>query len=121
MKTSILFLALISFSNVYSQDTLYFNTMESGDSTCNCNSEVIIDKSDSTEVLFEFKMGGELYHIICETSDFKNYIAEQNDLVIDKINFIVSKTGPFMTITYESHKEDVWLYNSNNWFKLMKK
>ena len=117
MKTVILFFALISFSNVYSQDTLYFNTIESGDSICACKSEVIIDDSDSTEVLFEITIGEVTHNIVCERKDSENYTAEENDLDVDNINIIVGKTGPFITITYDSNRAAMWIYSTNGWFK----
>jgi hypothetical protein len=117
MKTLILFFALISFSNVYSQDTLYFNTIESGDSSCICKSEVIIDASDSTEVLFEVTINDTTFNIVCEKKDTVNYTAEENEMSIDNINFIMGKMGPFITITYDTDRKPLWLYNSKGWFK----
>lgn len=117
MKTLFLFISLITFSSVYSQDTLFFNTMERGDSSCTCKTDVIIDKTDSTEVLFEFNINGDVFHIVCETSDFVNYKADENDLSINRINITLGKMGPFITITYDKDKPDMFLYNSNKWFK----
>lgn len=117
MKNLFLVIALISFTNIYSQDTLYFNTMESGDSICDCKAEVIVDKTDSTEILFEFNINDSIFHVVCESKDSTTYKAEENDLSINTINVSMGKMGPFITVTYDTKRSDMWLYNSKKWFK----